>query len=111
MGWWEPVVRSAYNAAEEHGYHLLVHLVGERRDGVAGTISALGNVPTDGVIVFGFGASREVRRAAGALRLPVVYIDDTSTDPILQPYQQTIEQVVGWQPNTCSPKVDKGSHT
>lgn len=82
-GWWEPVVRSAYNAAEEHGYHLLVHPVGERRDGPAGTISALSNVPTDGVIVLGYGASREVQEAAAALRLPVVSVDDTVTQPIL----------------------------
>lgn len=82
-GWWEPVVRSAYNAAEENGYHLLVHPVGERRDGAAGTISALGNVPTDGVIVLGFGASLEVQNAAAALRLPVVSVDDTSANPIL----------------------------
>lgn len=76
-GWWEPVLRSAAAAAEDAGYHLFVHPVGESA-GLAATVEGLANVPTEGVIVVSVSDQRELRAACDRIGLPAIAVDDTS---------------------------------
>jgi len=82
-GWWEPVVVSAFHAADERGYHVLVHPIAGQQGGAAGVIAALANIPTDGILIFGSTTDPGVKDAADALRLPIVAIDDALKDTIL----------------------------
>jgi DNA-binding LacI/PurR family transcriptional regulator len=83
-GWWEPVVRAAFHSAAAHGYQVLVHPIAERPGGAASVIESLGNVPTEGALLFGFADDPAVRAAAEQARLPLVAIDDVS-DEVLFP--------------------------
>ncbi len=82
-GWWEPVIRSAYQAAAREGYKLLVHPIAGTEGGVAAVIRDLVNVPTDGVLVFGSAGDTAVRDAADRINLPIAIIDDVATDVVL----------------------------
>lgn len=83
-GWWEPVIRAAFHSAAAHGYQVLVHPIAERPGGAASVIESLGNVPTEGALLFGFADDPAVRAAAEQARLPLVAIDDVS-DEVLFP--------------------------
>lgn len=77
-GWWEPVVRAAFEAAAEAGYQLMVHPVAGAKGGVVAVIDGLVNVPTEGVIVIGTPDQHAVRQACDRISFPAVAIDDTS---------------------------------
>lgn len=77
-GWWEPVVRAAFKAASEEGYHLMAHPVAGTEGGAAAIVDALAVVPTDGVIVIGVPDQDGVHEACDRIALPAIAIDDTS---------------------------------
>ncbi|WP_223693584.1 LacI family DNA-binding transcriptional regulator [Leifsonia poae] len=82
-GWWEPVVRAAFQNADAHGYQVLVHPVAGRPGGAAAVIESLGNVPTEGALLFGSADDRAVHDAAQHVRLPLVAIDDVSEEVLV----------------------------
>ncbi|MFF1831472.1 LacI family DNA-binding transcriptional regulator [Paenarthrobacter sp. NPDC058040] len=82
-GWWEPTVRSAYQAAADKGYQVLVHPIAGRKGGAASVVESLANVPTEGVLLFGSAGDISVKEAADRLRLPVVTIDDVTEETVL----------------------------
>ncbi|MBT2565238.1 LacI family DNA-binding transcriptional regulator [Arthrobacter sp. ISL-85] len=92
-GWWEPAVRAAFLEAGEHGYHVLAHAVAGRPGGAASVVEDLANVPTEGILLFGSSNDTAVLRAANALRLPTVAIDDVN-DEVRVP-TITVDNVAG----------------
>jgi LacI family transcriptional regulator len=79
-GWWEPVVRSAFETASEAGYQMLVHPVAGAPGGLAAVIEGLENIPTEGVIVISVPDQKSVREACDSIGIPGVAIDDSSQD-------------------------------
>jgi LacI family transcriptional regulator len=79
-GWWEPVVRSMFEAAASAGYQVLVHPVAGTEGGLAALIEGLANVPTEGVIVISVPDQKSVREACDRIGIPGVAIDDSSLD-------------------------------
>lgn len=77
-GWWEPVVRAAFEAAGSAGYRLTAHPVAGAEDGVAAVIEELADVPIDGVIIICVPDQQGARDACDRLALPAIAIDDTS---------------------------------
>lgn len=79
-GWWEPVVRSAFEAAAAAGYQVLVHPIAGTEGGLAAVIDGLANVQTEGVIVISVPDQKSVREACDRIGIPGVAIDDSSID-------------------------------
>lgn len=79
-GWWEPVVRSAFETASAAGYQVLVHPVAGVDGGLAAVIEGLSNVPTEGVIVISAPDQKVVREACERIGIPGIAIDDSSHD-------------------------------
>jgi LacI family transcriptional regulator len=79
-GWWEPVVRSAFETASEAGYQMLVHPVAGAEGGLAAVIEGLENIPTEGVIVISVPDQKSVREACDSIGIPGIAIDDSSHD-------------------------------
>jgi LacI family transcriptional regulator len=79
-GWWEPVVHACIEAAADSGYQVLIHPVAAKRDGLPAAISALADVPTEGVIVISVPDQKSVREACDRIGIPGVAIDDSSMD-------------------------------
>ncbi|WGW13240.1 LacI family DNA-binding transcriptional regulator [Saxibacter everestensis] len=77
-GWWEPVLRSAAEAAADAGFHLFVHPIAGTEGGLEAVIEGLANVPTEGVIVVSVPDQAAARDSCERIGLPVVAIDDTS---------------------------------
>jgi LacI family transcriptional regulator len=82
-GWWEPAVRSAFQAADMRDHHVIVHPIAGREGGATSVIDSLASIPTDGLLIFGSAGDPAVRDAAHRLRLPVVAIDDVSRSVLL----------------------------
>lgn len=79
-GWWEPVVRSAFETASAAGYQVLVHPVAGAEGGIAAVIEGLTNIPTEGVIVISVPNQKAVREACDRIGIPGIAIDDSSLD-------------------------------
>jgi LacI family transcriptional regulator len=79
-GWWEPVIHSAFDAAAEAGYQLMVHPIAGIEGGAASVVDGLASMPTEGVIVISVPDQASVRRACDDIGLPAVAIDDTAPD-------------------------------
>jgi LacI family transcriptional regulator len=79
-GWWEPVVRSTFDAATAAGYQVLVHPIAGTEGGLAAVIDSLANVQTEGVIVISVADQKSVREACDRIGIPGVAIDDSSLD-------------------------------
>jgi len=79
-GWWEPVVRSAFETASSAGYQMLVHPVAGAEGGLAAVIEGLTNIPTEGVIVISVPDQKSVREACDRIGIPGIAIDDASFD-------------------------------
>lgn len=79
-GWWEPVVRSTFQAASAAGYQVLVHPIAGTEGGLAAVIDGLANVQTEGVIVISVPDQKSVRDACDRIGIPGVAIDDSSLD-------------------------------
>jgi LacI family transcriptional regulator len=79
-GWWEPVVRSAFETASAAGYQVLVHPVAGADGGLTAVIEGLSNIPTEGVIVISAPDQKAVREACDRIGIPGIAIDDSSHD-------------------------------